>query len=111
MQLPLAGNWNGRLLHWGDGLKDGDLDYADHRLAEGYAVVNRNMGHDAGPESGSSFGWNDRASELDFGFRAVHLTVNAAKSLVKQHYGRRPDYSYHEGCSTGGWRRQNFVCQ
>ena len=48
MQLPLADAWNGRLLNWGDGGKDGDLDFADHRLAQGYAVVNSNTGHDVG---------------------------------------------------------------
>jgi hypothetical protein len=37
VQLPLPENWNGRFLKNGDGAKDGDLDYADHRLAEGYA--------------------------------------------------------------------------
>jgi hypothetical protein len=46
VQLPLAANWNGRFLKYGDGTKDGDLDYADHRLAEGYAVANSNMGHE-----------------------------------------------------------------
>ena len=34
-QLPLPRNWNGRFLQWGDGGKDGDLDYANHRVAEG----------------------------------------------------------------------------
>ncbi len=47
-QLPLPENWNGRFLQWGDGGKDGDLDFADHRVAEGYAVANSNMGHCAG---------------------------------------------------------------
>ena len=46
VQLPLPENWNGRFLKWGDGGKDGDLDFADHRVAEGYAVANSNMGHD-----------------------------------------------------------------
>ena len=35
MQLPLPENWNGRLLNIGDGGKDGDLDFADERLAQG----------------------------------------------------------------------------
>lgn len=35
VQLPLPANWNERFLHWGDGGKDGDLDFADHRLAQG----------------------------------------------------------------------------
>ena len=29
MQLPLAANWNGRLLNIGDGGKDGQLDFAE----------------------------------------------------------------------------------
>ena len=27
VQLPLPENWNGRFLQWGDGGKDGDLDF------------------------------------------------------------------------------------
>jgi len=102
MQLPLPANWNGRYLNLGDGGKDGDLDFADERLAQGYAVSNSNTGHDNGSEPGASFGFNNRAAEIDFGYRAVHVTVNAAKSLVDTYYGRPPAYSYHEGCSTGG---------
>lgn len=101
-QLPLPGNWNGRFLQWGDGGKDGDLDFADHRVAEGYAVANSNMGHDSGTEPGSSFGFNNRQSEIDFGYRAVHLTVMAGKTLVRSYYQQAPEYSYFEGCSTGG---------
>ena len=101
-QLPLQGNWNGRFLQWGDGGKDGDLDFADHRVAEGYAVTNSNMGHDSGTEPGSSFGFNNRQAEIDFGYRAVHLTVMAGKTLVRNYYQQAPEYSYFEGCSTGG---------
>lgn len=101
-QLPLPRNWNGRFLQWGDGGKDGDLDFADHRVAEGYAVANSNTGHDNGAEPGSSFGFDNREAEIDFGYRAVHLTVQAGKSLVNGYYGQRPAYSYFEGCSTGG---------
>lgn len=102
VQLPLPEAWNGRLLHWGDGGKDGDLDFADHRLAEGYAVVNSNTGHDVGSEPGASFGWNNRQAEIDFGYRAVHVTVRAAETLVAAYYGQNARFTYHEGCSTGG---------
>lgn len=102
VQLPLQDNWNGRFLMWGDGGKDGDLDFADHRLAEGYAVANTNMGHDIAAEPGSSFGFQNRQAEIDFGYRAVHLTTVAAKSLVEDFYRRAPEFSYFEGCSTGG---------
>ena len=102
VQLPLPENWNGRFLQWGDGGKDGDLDFADHRLAEGYAVANSNLGHDNGSEPGASFGFNNRQAEIDFGYRAVHLTVNAGKTIIQAYYGEDPEYSYFEGCSTGG---------
>ena len=101
-QLPLRQNWNGRFLQWGDGGKDGDLDYADHRVAEGYAVTNSNTGHDNGNEPGASFAFNNRQAEIDFGYRAVHLTVMAGKLLVNHYYNKPPNYSYFEGCSQGG---------
>ena len=102
VQLPLPSAWNGRFLKWGDGGKDGDLDFADHRVAEGYAVANSNTGHDNGAEPGSSFAYDNRQAEIDFGYRAVHLTAVAAKTLVGRYYGRPPEYAYFEGCSTGG---------
>jgi feruloyl esterase len=101
-QLPLPENWNGRFLHIGDGGTDGDLDFSDQRLAQGYAVVNSNTGHDTGSEPGASFGFNNRQAEIDFGHRAMHLTVQAGKTLVKNYFGSEPKYSYHEGCSGGG---------
>ena len=102
VQLPLPENWNGRFLKWGDGAKDGDLDFADHRVAEGYAVANSNTGHDNGSEPGASFGFNNRQAEIDFGYRAVHLTAKAAKTVIEAYYDQAPEYSYFEGCSTGG---------
>ena len=102
VQLPLRDRWNGRFLKWGDGGKDGDLDFAHGRVLEGYAVANSNMGHDNGAEPGASFGFNNRQAEIDFGHRAVHLTVIAARRIVEVYYGRAPEYSYFEGCSTGG---------
>ena len=102
VQLPLPQNWNGRFLKYGDGTKDGDLDFADHRLAEGYAVANSNMGHDAGSEPGAWFAFDNRQAEIDFGYRAVHLTANAGKTVVAAYYERPAAHSYFEGCSTGG---------
>lgn len=107
VQLPLPAAWNGRFLMWGDGGKDGDLDFADARLEQGYAVANSNTGHDSGSEPGSSFGHDNRQAEIDFGYRAVHLTTEAGKTLVNQYYRRRQDYAYFEGCSTGG--RQGLI--
>ena len=107
VQLPLPQNWNNRFLYMGDGGMDGDLDFADERLAQGYAVANSNNGHDNGVTPGASFGFHNRQAEIDYGHRAMHLTVQAAKTLVKDYYDRDPSYSYHEGCSSGG--RQGFM--
>jgi feruloyl esterase len=102
VQLPLRASWNGRFLKYGDGSKDGDLDFADHRLAQGYAVANSNMGHDSGSEPGSWFAFDNRQAEIDFAYRAVHLTSNAGKNVVAAYYERPAARSYFEGCSTGG---------
>ncbi len=102
VQLPLPASWNGRFLKYGDGTKDGDLDFADHRLAQGYAVANSNMGHDSGSEPGAWFAFDNRQAEIDFAYRAVHLTANAGKSVVAAYYERPAARSYFEGCSTGG---------
>ncbi len=102
VQLPLPGKWNGRFLLSGDGGKDGDLDFDDARLAQGYAVANTNMGHDAGAEPGGSFAFDNRQAEIDFGYRAVHTTTTAAKTVVAAYYKKPAVHSYFEGCSTGG---------
>src|SRR5690606_3138187 len=102
MQLPRPADWNGRLVNLGDGGKDGDLDYGDHRVAQGYAIANSNTGHDAGAEPGASFARDNLQAVIDFGYRAVHLTANASKALVRAYYERPAQYAYFEGCSTGG---------
>ncbi|HEX6997202.1 MAG TPA: tannase/feruloyl esterase family alpha/beta hydrolase [Gammaproteobacteria bacterium] len=102
MQLPFPENWNGRLLNIGDGGKDGQLNFADERLAQGYAVANSNTGHDSGAEPGASFAHDDLQAVIDFGYRAVHLTANVSKAIVREYYGRAQSYAYFEGCSTGG---------
>ena len=102
VQLPPPEAWNGRFLHWGDGGHDGDLDYAPHRVAQGYAVANSNMGHDNGSQPGATFAFNNRQAEIVYGYGHLQATVTAAKTAIRAHYGRPADYAYHEGCSTGG---------
>lgn len=101
-QLPLPRNWNGRFLYGGDSGKDGILQFNDPRVAQGYAFANSNLGHDVGAEPGASFGFNNRQAEIDFGYRATHLSVVAAKTLIRTYYGKAQKLSYYEGCSQGG---------
>jgi hypothetical protein len=102
MQLPMRADWNGRLVNIGDSGKDGDLDFADSYVAEGYATANSNMGHDVGSTPGATFAYENLESMIDFGYRAVHLTANASKAVVRGYYRSAPRYTYFEGCSTGG---------
>ena len=102
VQLPLRANWNGRLVNIGDGGKDGDLDFADHYVAQGYALANSNTGHDVGSEPRASFAYENPDAVIDFGYRAVHLTANASKAVVRAYYRSATRYTFFEGCSTGG---------
>jgi feruloyl esterase len=102
VQLPLRANWNGRLVNIGDNGKDGTLNFDNNRVAQGYAVANSNSGHDAAAEPGSSFARDNLDAAIDFGYRAVHLTANASKAVVRAFYGKTAAYAYFDGCSTGG---------
>ena len=105
--LPL--DWNGRFQMVGNGGKAGSISTGDMRtqLRLGYATTSTDTGHDNNiqAEGGARFG-NDavfgKEREIDFGWRAVHLTAVTAKALVGAHYGAAPAYSYWNGCSTGG---------
>lgn len=106
VELPLPSRWNGRFLAFGDGGKDGLIfsnnPYVQQRALQGYAVVNSNSGHDAAVEPGSSFGFNNRQAEVDYGYRAVHVSTLAAKWIARTYYRRPAAKSYFEGCSAGG---------
>ena len=39
---------------------------------------------------------------IDFGWRATHVTVVAAKAIVEAFYGKAAAKNYYQGCSTGG---------
>jgi feruloyl esterase len=105
--LPAA--WNGRFQMVGNGGKAGTISLNDMRtqMRLGYASASTDTGHDnAIPEQAAArFGnnalWGEDL-EIDFGWRAVHLTAGTSKDIVAAHYGRKASYSYWNGCSTGG---------
>jgi feruloyl esterase len=100
--VNLPTRWNGRFVMLGDGGHDGTVSTSTARLPEGYATANSDMGHDARMFPGATFGFNSRVREIDYGFRATHVTTVAAKGIIDAYYRRRPVFSYWEGCSTGG---------
>ncbi|MYH70747.1 MAG: tannase/feruloyl esterase family alpha/beta hydrolase [Gammaproteobacteria bacterium] len=105
----LPSRWNGRLYMHGNGGYAGEAlnDEVGHlaRLKAarlGFATAFTNTGHDEASEPGGTWAHNNLQKEIDFGYRAVHLTAAHAKQLATAYYGRAPGYSYFDGCSTGG---------
>lgn len=48
------------------------------------------------------FGTDSVEARADWGHRAVHESIVAAKGIAEHFYGGPPKYSYFSGCSTGG---------
>ena len=100
--VNLPTHWNGRFVALGDGGHDGVVSTSTVRLDQGYATTNSDMGHDATIFPGATFGFNNRPREIDYGWRAVHVSTVTAKGIIHSYYGRPPAFSYWDGCSTGG---------
>ena len=105
----LPTRWNGRFYMHGNGGYAGEsLDDEVGHLARlkavqhGFVAAFTNTGHDAASEPGGTWAHNNLQKEIDFGFRAVHLTSVVVKNLATAYYGKAPRYSYFDGCSTGG---------
>ena len=54
------------------------------------------------PGLDGSWALNHPDRQLNFAHRAIHVATLAAKQITTAAYGRAPEYSYFEGCSTGG---------
>lgn len=100
--LP-TGSWNGRILGTGNGGFAGSIYYQQFAvyLKRGFAVSGANAGHDA-ESTDASRAFNHPEKVKDFGWRAVHLTAEAAKRITDAFYGKPADKSYFDACSDGG---------
>ncbi|MFQ5526134.1 MAG: tannase/feruloyl esterase family alpha/beta hydrolase [Thermoanaerobaculia bacterium] len=98
-EVRLPTEWNGSFFMAGNGGYLGAYFDQSLGLARGYATASTDTGH-RGPSP--TFAHDNRPAEIDFGFRAVHLTALAAKRLIEKRYGASPERSYFRGCSTGG---------
>jgi hypothetical protein len=106
--------WNGRFeALGGSGYAAGDFntDLAN-AVKQGYAVGTQNSG--LTPETGWTAPWAltadgtvDRTLLANFASRGPHELSVVAENAIRAYYGRAADYSYWNGCSTGG--RQGLV--
>ncbi len=99
--IPPAAAWNGKFQGVGTGGYDGSISYPAlaTALKRGYAVTSNDLGHTGGD---LEFGRGHPEKVIDWGYRAMHVTAEAGKLIVRNNTGRWPEYSYFVGCSTGG---------
>jgi Tannase and feruloyl esterase len=100
LRMPTK-DWNGKFMMGGCGGPCGNYleDRIDPALVRRYAVVNTDMGHKG---AGWLFGYNNLQGQVDFAYRATHLTAVVAKQLIEAFYGNAASRNYFNGCSTGG---------
>ena len=107
--LPMNGSWNGRWQSVGGGVYAGTVNAPAEAVRDGYAAATTDTGHEGGRMGAlnGSFGMLRPgepaiALQKDFASRSEHLMAVVGKQLVQAFYGRPPEYSYWNGCSTGG---------
>ncbi len=102
--LPLE-DWNGKLQVVGNGGWAGMISYfgMPDALKEGYATASMDTGHKFSDGSGNGrFALGHPEKLIDFGYRGMHETTAKAKAVITVFYDKGPQYSYYNGCSTGG---------
>lgn len=107
MWLPLE-TWNGKFAQTGCGGRCGDIldDGCQIVVARGYACIAADLGH-KGTFYDDLWAIDNVAGEIDFGFRATHVTTLTGKAVTEAFYGKQPARSYYFGASTGG--RQGLI--
>ncbi len=101
--IPVGDAWNGRFEQVGNGAFAGRIPEGDllEPLALGYASAGTDDGHQAGPADASwAIGHPEKV--IDYGYRGVKETHDAAIALLRAFTGRSPRFAYFSGCSDGG---------
>ena len=120
--LRLPANWNERFLFEGGGGTEGDLGGAigfvgpgsPPAIAQGYAVVSQDSGHDNAtnsvPEHGGAVAFGlDPIARANYGGASLKAVADAAKAVLREYYGRALQRSYFVGCSKGGQEGMAFA--
>jgi Tannase and feruloyl esterase len=105
--IPTDGSWNGKYQQVGCGGFCGAIQYGAvaNAVSRGYAAASTDDGTSGNPPAVPSgapafIGNNDVL--LDYGYRAIKVTTDDSKALIKAFTGQEPTFSYFVGCSDGG---------
>jgi feruloyl esterase len=98
--LPVGDGYNGRFQAVGGGGLAGNISYPALATAvqAGFASASTDTGH----RSNDNLWLADPQRREDYGHRAIHEMTVKAKAIIDAYYGTGPEYSYFNGCSTGG---------
>jgi feruloyl esterase len=103
LRLPVH-HWNGKFMETGCAAACGTvmIDWlCPSLLRKGYACIASDMGHEGRIEN-DLWAYRNLPAEIDWGYRAAHVTALAGKAITERFYKKAPDKSYFMGCSTGG---------
>jgi len=101
--IPTDGSWNGKYQQVGNGGFAGAVQFAAiaNAASRGYAAASTDDGT-AGPPRGAPSFINNPDVLLDYGYRAIKVTGDNSKALIRMLTGSAPSHSYFVGCSDGG---------
>lgn len=99
--LPAA--WNSRFLAVGNAGFGGGINWLDmgSGVRYGHAVVSTDTGHNS-TVGDNTWALHNPETQKDFGYRAMHGSVELGKKMTEAYYGSAIKYSYYMGGSTGG---------
>ena len=100
-EVWLPERYNGRFQAVGGGGLAGSISYRELAAAvdDGFASASTDTGHRAADTTEWVL---DPQRREDYGYRAIHEMTVKAKAIIDAYYGAGPQYSYFNGCSTGG---------
>ena len=101
--IPTNGRWNGKYEQIGNGGFAGTIwvSYIADAVSRGYAAAATDDGTSGPPLGAATFIGHPDVLK-DFGYRAIKVTTDNSKAIIKRFTGKNPSYSYFSGCSDGG---------
>ena len=105
--MPLD-NWSGRFVGIGCGGACGVIERVDASniwrpiVKRGDVAMFNDMGHTGRDTNDLLWAIHNPQAQIDYGFRATHVTTVAGKAIASALYGRNTTRAYFVGNSTGG---------
>jgi hypothetical protein len=102
--IPQGEAWNGKFVQVGNGGFAGRINSGQLRAValQGYAAAGTDNGHQSAQVTSAAWALGHPEKIVDFGWRSLKETTDAAKALIAAYKGRAQSKSYFTGCSDGG---------